>query len=105
MRRPAAGAVCWCAVHKLGGHLLRRIWLLARRDEGAYPSAVCDRRATKPQANCHATLRAAVLFGADFVARFSRINLDMLVARASSAPKIPCRKRGRIYETGYLVPR
>src|SRR5213083_2811640 len=27
----------------------------------------------------------------------------MRVARASSGPKIPRRKRGRIYETGYLV--
>src|SRR5205823_14929194 len=28
----------------------------------------------------------------------------MRVARASSGPKIPRRKRGRIYEMGYLVP-
>jgi hypothetical protein len=27
----------------------------------------------------------------------------MLVARASSGPKIPRRKRGRIYGSGYLV--
>ncbi len=33
-----------------------------RREEDAYPQWVCNRRATKPQANFSATLRAAVLF-------------------------------------------
>src|SRR5262249_3514326 len=48
---------------------LRRIWLGARRDEGAYPPEVCERGATTPQAKYGATLQAAGLFAPDFVAR------------------------------------
>ena len=39
---------------------------------------------------------AAGLFDAGFVARSSQIRVDMLVARASPASKISCRKRARI---------
>ena len=59
----------------------------------------CDRRETKPQANFGATRRAAVLFRADFVAHSSQIATDMLVIRASSERKIPCRECLVICET------
>src|SRR5439155_11862643 len=63
----------------------------------------CDRRATKPQAKFGATLRAAVLFGPGGVARSLQIHgRDMRVARALPGPKTPRRKRGCIYEMGYL---
>jgi hypothetical protein len=39
---------------------------------GRIPAVGCNRRATKPQAKFGATLRAAVLFGAGFVARSSQ---------------------------------
>src|SRR5207249_992556 len=42
----------------------------ARREH--IPKWICDRRATPPQAKCGATLRAAVLFRPDFVARSSQ---------------------------------
>src|SRR6267143_4501878 len=58
----------------------------------------CDRRATKPQGKFGATLRAAVPFGPGDVAPSSQIHWrDMLVARALPGPKIPRRKRHRIY--------
>jgi len=38
------------------------------------PPWVCNRRATQPQAKFGATLRAAVLFRPDFVARSSQIH-------------------------------
>src|SRR5437660_8151899 len=42
-------------------------------------------------------------FGPDVVARSLQTPEGMRVARASSGPKIPRRKRGRIYETGYYA--
>src|SRR5439155_20858129 len=42
----------------------------ARREH--IPKWICDRRATPPQAKFGATLRAAVLFRPDFVARSSQ---------------------------------
>src|SRR5437879_12237293 len=42
----------------------------ARREP--IPNWICDRRATQPQAKFGATLRAAVLFQPDFVARSSQ---------------------------------
>src|SRR2546427_12857129 len=42
----------------------------ARREH--IPKWICDRRATQPQAKFGATLRAAVLFRPDFVARSSQ---------------------------------
>src|SRR5437870_13102015 len=42
----------------------------ARREP--IPKWICDRRATQPQAKFGATLRAAVLFQPDFVARSSQ---------------------------------
>src|SRR5213593_535227 len=51
--------------------LLRRFSVLARRDEGASPVPTCrdHRGATTPEPKRDATLRAAVLFGPDVVAR------------------------------------
>src|SRR5947209_20473457 len=67
------------------------------------PKWGCDRGATKPESKSDATLRAAVLFGPDFVARSLQPAEGMLVARASSGPKIPRRKRGCICGTGSLA--
>src|SRR5207245_8188399 len=67
----------------------------ARREH--IPKWICDRRATQPQAKFGATLRAAVLFRPDFVARSSQTLKGMLVARASSGRKIPRRERHRSY--------
>jgi hypothetical protein len=48
-------------------------WPVVRREEGASPQpAGCNRRARQPQSKFGATLRAAVLFGARFVARSSQ---------------------------------
>src|SRR2546430_15854981 len=46
------------------------LWQGARREH--IPKWICDRRATQPQAEFGATLRAAVLFRPDFVARSSQ---------------------------------
>src|SRR5437660_3461891 len=46
------------------------LWPGARREH--IPKWICDRRATQPQAKFGATLRAAVLFRPDFVARSSQ---------------------------------
>src|SRR5258708_36562894 len=59
---------------------------------GRIPAVGCNRRATQPQPNFGATRRAAVLFRGDFVAHSLQIATDMLVVRASSPQKIPCRK-------------
>jgi hypothetical protein len=66
-------------------------------------AVTCDREATTPQAKCNATLRAAVLFGAGFVAHSLQIASDMRLARASPAPRIPRRERHRIYAHQYLI--
>ncbi len=70
-----------------------------------YPLRYSTDRATPPQAKSGATLRAAVLFRPDFVARALQTAAGMLVARASSGRKTPGRERNRIYETDHLVPR
>src|SRR5437867_9174928 len=46
------------------------LWQGARREH--IPKWICDRRATQPQAKFGATLRAAVLFRPDVVARSSQ---------------------------------
>src|SRR5881296_1241133 len=79
-----------------------RFWRGATREHP--PQWGCDRGATTPEPKSDATLRAAVLFGPDVVARALQTPEGMRVARASSGPKIPRRKRGRIYEMGYLAP-
>jgi hypothetical protein len=53
--------------------------------------------------NINTVTYSAALFRADFVARSSRIPADMLLARASSAQKIPRRLRHRIYAHDHLV--
>src|SRR5436309_15930853 len=76
----------------------------ARREH--IPKWICDRRATQPQAKFGATLRAAVVFRPDFVARSSQTPLKgMLVARASSGRKIPRRERHRSYVHDHLAQR
>src|SRR6266498_1381324 len=52
------------------------------------PQWVCNRRATQPQAKFGATLRAAVLFRPDFVARSLQIHFGIC---ASLAPR-PAKK-------------
>src|SRR2546426_8872738 len=46
------------------------LWPGARREH--IPKWICDRRSTQPQAKFDTTLRAAVLFRPDFVARSSQ---------------------------------
>src|SRR5438445_217838 len=48
------------------------LWQGARREH--IPQWICNRRATQPQAKFGATLRAAVLFRPDFVARSLQIH-------------------------------
>src|SRR2546430_16455100 len=71
-----------------------RFWRGATREHP--PKCGCDRGATKPEPKSDATLRATVLFGPDVVAHSFpyRPLKGMRVARASSGPKIPRRKRG-----------
>src|SRR5882724_3053830 len=71
-----------------------RFWRGATREHP--PKWGCDRGATKPEPKSDATLRAAALFGPDVVAHSLQTLKGMRVARASSGPKIPRRKRGRI---------
>src|SRR6266568_3190413 len=82
----------WCAVHKLGGHLLHRIWLLARRDEGAYPqrSVTEEQQSQKPNA-AQPDGRHVFLVQTSLFAPYRPLK-GMLVAHASSEPKIHCRK-------------
>src|SRR5438132_7277817 len=50
-------------------------WACSEARGGRIPRQwVCNRRATKPQANLNATQRAAVLFRADFVVRSLQIH-------------------------------
>src|SRR5437016_9694827 len=81
-----------CAVHKLGGHLLLRIWLLARRDEGAYPqrSVTEEQQSQKPNA-VQPSGRHVFLAQTSLFAPYRPLK-GMLVAHASSEPKIHCRK-------------
>src|SRR5437773_6790444 len=69
------------------------LWQGARREHP--PKWGCDRRATQPQAKFGATLRAAVLFWPDFVARSLRSTAGY--ARRS---RLPVRKPAQRPETG-----
>src|SRR6059058_1510542 len=69
----------------MAGVLLRPVWPVARREEGASPAWGCDRRATKPQAKLGATRRAAVLFAPGFVARSLQIHFGIC---SSLAPRL-----------------
>src|SRR5947207_1939679 len=87
------------------GRLLLRFSVLARRDEGAYPQRSVteeqrsqNRKATQPSG------RRFFLAQTSLLTPYRPLK-GMLVARASSGPKIPRRKRGRIYGTGYLAAR
>ena len=62
----------------------------ARR--GSIAAGLCDRGATKPEAKCDATHRAACLFDSDFVVRSLQTAARLLVAHASSERKIQSRK-------------
>src|SRR2546428_5332335 len=69
----------------MAGVLLRPVWPVARREEGASPQWGCDRRATKPQAKLGATQRAAVLFAPGFVAHSLQIHFGIC---SSLAPRL-----------------
>jgi hypothetical protein len=56
------------------------LWRGARREHP--PKWGCNRRATTPQAKFGATLRAAVLFRPDFVARSSQIHCGICLSLA-----------------------
>src|SRR5207249_3481949 len=84
-----------------------RFWRGATREHP--PQWGCDRGATKPEPKSDATplgggsfwprLRCSFLTDRRRVCSGARAEAP----RASSGPKIPRRKRGRIYEMGYLV--
>ena len=61
----------------------------ARR--GSIAAGLCDRGATKPEAKCDATHRAACLFDSDFVVR-SLQTADGYARRSRLIPKIRRRK-------------
>src|SRR5437016_12439146 len=78
-----------CAVHKLGGHLLHRIWLLARRDEGAYPqrSVTEEQQSQKPNA-VQPSGRHVFSAQASLFAPYRPMN-GPLVTHASYEPTVP----------------
>src|SRR2546426_1911533 len=87
-------------------HSLRSNRLGARREGGSVAPAILDRRSNEAPGQFQRNPKG----GMSFVRRrcYSLLTdplRDMRVARASSGPKIPRRKRGRIYETEYLVVR
>src|SRR5256885_17168984 len=69
----------------MAGVLLRPVWPVARREEGASPQWGCDRRATEPQAKLGGTQRAAVLFAPGFVAHSLQIHFGIC---SSLAPRL-----------------
>ena len=77
-----------------------RFWLGATREHP--PQWGCDRGATKPEPKSDATLWATVFLARTSLLAPYRPLKGMRVARASSGPKIPRRKRGCIYEKEYL---
>ncbi len=88
--------------HKYGHVRCAQFGLRQGARARVYPLGYSTDRATPPQAKFGATLRAAVLFRPDFVARALQTAAGMLVARASSGRKTPGRERNRIYETDHL---
>ncbi len=88
--------------HKYGHVRCAQFGLRQGARARVYPLRYSTDRATPPQAKFGATLRAAVLFRPDFVARALQTAAGMLVARASSGRKTPGRERNRIYETDHL---
>ncbi len=87
--------------HKYGHVRCAQFGLRQGARARVYPLRYSTDRATPPQAKFGATLRAAVLFRPDFVARALQTAAGMLVARASSGRKTPGRERNRIYETDH----
>ncbi len=87
--------------HKYGHVRCAQFGLRQGARARVYPLRYSTDRATPPQAKFGATLRAAVLFRPDFVARALQTAAGLLVARASSGRKTPGRERNRIYETDH----
>ncbi len=73
--------------HKYGHVRCAQFGLRQGARARVYPLRYSTDRATPPQAKFGATLRAAVLFRPDFVARALQTAAGMLVARASSGRK------------------
>ncbi len=90
--------------HKYGHVRCAQFGLRQGARARVYPLRYSTDRATPPQAKFGATLRAAVLFRPDFVARALQTAAGMLVARASSGRKTHGRGRNRIYENRPLRP-
>jgi len=75
-----------------------RFWRGATR-EHPRSGAVTEEQRSRTEKRCNPLGGGA--FRPDVVARFFQTLKGMRVARASSGPKIPRRKRGRSYETVY----
>src|SRR5205814_3289130 len=82
--------------------LLLRFSVLARRDEGAYPQrSVTEEQRSQNRKAKQPSGRRFFLAQTSLLTPYRPLE-GMLVARASSGPKKPRRKRGRIYGTWYL---
>src|SRR5438552_4665969 len=77
-----------------------RFGATARREEGEYPSWICDRRATPLQRQRSATLRAKLWRPAGGVAPQSQSALAMLLRRALPAARESLAHLFPIYEMG-----
>src|SRR6266700_1003294 len=76
-------------------------WRGATREHSRQRSVTEEQQSQKPNAT-QPSGRRFFLAQTSLLAPYRPLK-GMRVARASSGPKIPRRKRGRIYETGYLV--
>jgi hypothetical protein len=72
----------------------------AMREEGEYPLWICDRRATPPQRQRSATLRAKLWRAAGSVAPQSQSVVTMLLRRALPAARQSLAHSFPIYEMG-----
>ena len=95
------------AISKLRTHLInrgrvrcQRFGAAARREEGEYPSWIFDRRATQPQRQRSATLRAKLWQAAGGVAPQSQNASAMLLRRALPATRQGLAHSFPIYEMG-----
>ena len=107
--RSAAGegrgrGVCFqCGVSEIATHSLRSNWPVARREEGASPRwAVTDEQRSYRPISAQPSGRQFFLAQASLLAPLRPLK-GMLVARASPAPKIPCRERLRIHVHDHLA--
>ena len=95
------------AISKLRTHLInrgrvrcQRFGAAARREEGEYPSWIFDRRATLPQRQRSATLRAKLWPATGCVAAQSQNALAMLLRRALPVARQSLAHPFPIYEMG-----